>query len=619
MGGGNYWSRAQRRASSRRRFLGMTAAGGVGLAAMTLAACGGSSGSSSSSKNTAGNGGGAEGTQQAGSKSILTPRVDQTSQAVKGGIIQLYTTADVANLDPLAAQSFTGAVAGSWVYPRLLQYKPGLGDKVPTGEVEQGIATKWEQVEPTKLVLTIRDNAKWDPRAPTNSRPLDADDIIFSWKKFQAKSISRQDFAHSANPTAPVDSITKGDGNTIVVNAAFPSAALLTSLAYANYLEIEPREADGGFDPAADMRGAGPWMLTNYTRSVKFEYRRNPNYWRTDVPFADGFDFPIIAEYSAGLAQFKAKKVWAFAVRQEDIIDTKNALPELSLYKGDYTKALWGIYFGLKPDSPFRDARVRQALSMLIDRDAWIDAFYNVSTFKKAGYPAESRWNSHIASGWEGIWLDPQGKDLGDGAKNFQYNPGEAKKLLSAAGYPNGIDTTISYISTPQYGTTFPKMSEVFKGMFEQGGLFKLKTVNPDYNTEYLPKIYFGKGNFDGIAVGAFTLYPDIGQYLLAYYHSKGAREKTAFMGQDGDAQSDALIEKQNQELDNDKRVGILKDWQRYMATQMDIIPFPGYAPPFVLVWPWIGNYGWYRNYGSYTEPQDIYPFWWFDKSKYTG
>jgi hypothetical protein len=55
------------------------------------------------------------------------------------------------------------------------------------------------------------------------------------------------------------------------------------------------------------------------------------------------------------------------------------------------------------------------------------------------------------------------------------------------------------------------------------------------------------------------------------------------------------------------------------MATQMDIIPFPGYAPPFVLVWPWIGNYGWYRNYGSYTEPQDIYPFWWFDKSKYTG
>ncbi|HEY8491746.1 MAG TPA: ABC transporter substrate-binding protein [Dehalococcoidia bacterium] len=599
----NYWIRLQRRAVSRRRFLQATAGGAVGLAGATLLGCG--------------EGGGGE---EEVTPSVLTPRVNTSDRATRGGIYQGVTTADVTNLDPLASPSFTAHVVAGWIYPRLLHYKPGEGDNPATGEVEPGLAAEYEFVEPTRLVLKLRPNAVWDARPPTNKRPITADDVVFSWKKFEASSISRRDFANSANPAAPVTSIEAPDKSTVVIRTKEPFAPLLRSLAFSPYLSIMPQESDGQFDPRNDTRGAGPWILQNYERSVKFEYRKNPDWWNADKVFLDGFDYPIVPEYQSILAQFRAKQVWSYAIRQEDIIDVKRELPELNLFLSDFDRACWGIYFGLQEGSPFRDPRVRQAVSMLIDRDAWIANFYNTPAFEAAGWPVEVRWHSNISSGFEGFWMDPRSDEFGDNGKYFKYDPAEAKKLLEAAGYPNGIQTDIIFISTPQYGTTFPRHAEVFKGFLEDGGMFRLNQVNPDYATEYLPKYYFGQGDFQGIVVGAFTTYPDVGQYMMAYYHSQGARQKTALGGRNGDSRSDRLIEQQMTEVeDEERRIELVKEWQRYMAEQMLIVPYPGQSQGFSVNWPWVGNIGYYRAYHAYTAPSETLIYWWYDQSKHTA
>ena len=208
---------------------------------------------------------------------------------------------------------------------------------------------------------------------------------------------------------------------------------------------------------------------------------------------------------------------------------------------------------------------------------------------------------------------------MGDNGKYFQFNVAEAKKLLSAAGYNSPLETTANYISTTQYGSQFPKTCEVIAGMLNDSKLFNVKTVNPDYTTEFVPKYTRGKGNFQGIAMGATTTFPEIDQYLFTYFHSSGVSEQAALMGQNPDTKSDQMIEAQRSEMDPAKRRGIIQDWQRYAAGWMPFMHFPGKANSFNLTWPWSGNIGVWRPWDSESDVSATAPHAWFDKTKFTG
>jgi ABC-type transport system substrate-binding protein len=275
-----------------------------------------------------------------------------------------------------------------------VQFKPGYLDNPPDGDVEPQLAERYEFADPQTLTFHLRKDAKWDQRAPTSSRPVDARDVVFSWKKFEAQSNSAESLAHSASKFAPVESINAIDDHTVQVKLAFRTGLILPSLAFNRWLQIMPRESDGGFDPRQEMRGAGPWYLETWDRSTRMNFRKNPNYWAKDRPFVDGYDGPIIGEYAQRLAQFRAGKIYGGVVAQNDIIATKEEIPELNVFQGEYGRGNWQIYFGLRPNSPFRDERVRRAVSMLIDRDQILDTFNQVSDFTKKGWPIATRWHS---------------------------------------------------------------------------------------------------------------------------------------------------------------------------------------------------------------------------------
>jgi peptide/nickel transport system substrate-binding protein len=275
------------------------------------------------------------------------------------------------------------------------------------------------------------------------------------------------------------------------------------------------------------------------------------------------------------------------------------------------------LNFGWQPpgQSPFRDERVRQAVSMSWDRDIYIDVFNNVEKFRAEGLPVETYWASALSAGAGSFRLDPREKDFGPNAKYYQYQPAEAKKLLAAAGYPDGLEVTSNYIPGPQLGDSYPRENQVLEDMARQVG-FKPKTNLIDYNTEY-PRYRDTNGKWEGWAyiAGPTTADEAVGMLVWRYAKAGGA----GYLGFDvagkgdgsGDPQVDSMLKRAQSELDTEKRRALVFDIQRYLAQKQYNVTKPGEASFFTLAWPALKNFNVYRG----DRRTDNY-YWWIDQTQ---
>lgn len=490
MSRGDYWHRFMTREISRRLSMAMIAGGS---AAAVLAACGG--GKSNGSATSSGGTGGVGTVPSAKDKSgLLSTPVDTTKNAVPGGVWQYFLTGDVEHFDPMDAQRgvLTNALN---VYSQPLKFKFGTIDSPPNGSFTGDAAESWElSGDGLQITFKLRQNVKLDPRPPTNGRLLDADDWVYSWNTFAAKAPAASELSTKRNPDSPIESFTNPDKRTVVVKLAYPFAPILGQIADTRYsFCIVPVEHDGKYNAHAESRGSGPFVLQRWDPSSRVEYRRNPNFWDSPRPYLGGIDQPIVTEYAQRLAQLNAGNLWYVDVRQEDILGAKKSIPKLNMWK--FPLALnptTPVAFSSKPTSVFRDIRVRQGASMLVDRDALNDLNFNISSFEKAGIGLTARNSTIVTSGDTRFWVDY--KDLGEGGKWHQYNKDEAAKLLRAAGVMNQDLPVNVRMSTAGSAPVTPQV-QAFTAMFADGGFFKpaINLLNPvDSNTF----IHRGKGGW---------------------------------------------------------------------------------------------------------------------------
>jgi ABC-type transport system substrate-binding protein len=195
-----------------------------------------------------------------------------------------------------------------------------------------------------------------------------------------------------------------------------------------------------------------------------------------------------------------------------------------------------------------------------------------------------------------GKWrLDPKGAEIGDAGRWFTHNPQEAKKLLAAAGHPDGID--VRYIFTNNaYGERFNQWAEAVAAMLKEGGV-KTQIAIQDYNREYIASDGTFFGRFEGMFFGLQTPFPDPHDYLFNMLHSQSRRNHAGV----NDAQLDELIDREGGTVNQDERLKLVKEIQRYANEKMYYAPgFIG--PGFVALQPWVKGYKYSANYGSGTE-----------------
>ncbi len=583
----NYWNQLIEGRVGRRRLLAGTAS--AGAAALFLAACGGSK---SGSDNEA--------------QGLLNKPVDSTKEAVKGGTFKDSRNADIGNWDPHTSGAWWSFVNPA-IYGRITRLKAGYMTPA-SGEVVGDLAESWE-FSPDRLTATfkLRPGVTWHNIAPVNGRAFDSEDIVFSWNRFLKDGGNRSNYANSINPQSPVTSLTAPDKSTVVFKLAFPMVnltALLAAHSGGNYT-IVPREMDGGYDIKTKAIGTGPYFVSEHVPSSRFVFKKNPAYYDKAGPYIDGAEFPIITEYSQGLAQLKAGSLHTYAVRGEDVLTTKKDLNALALYEGAMGSNGAGVVFGYRSGdkTPFRDERLRQAFSMTWDRDQFIDVQFNVEGLRSQGIPVKTSWSTSVQNNYFAAWyLDPQGKDFGPNAKYFKKDLAEAKKLVAAAGFASGLEVVSNMISGTDYGVDHQKQVDILEGMANEAG-FKFNRNIMNYQSEFIPRIRDAKGNFDGITWKLLTpsTPPDGIEAMVAYFSKGGGAtfqgiDPTGKGALDGDPFVEDLIQKARGELDQNKAHSYVHEIQRYVAGKGYMWRFPGGATGVDIAWPAVRNYNVYQN-----------------------
>jgi ABC-type transport system substrate-binding protein len=616
----NYWQQVTRTRLTRRRTLATS--GGAVLGAAFLAACG--SGSESG------------GTQSDKSSLVMAP-VDTTASAKPGGTIKHWADGDAVHFDGTASNA-NGVInwVSAFAYPRMLRFQTPKYPQQGKGEVEGELAESYE-LSGDKLTLTfkLRPGLKWDSRAPTNGRVIDAEDIMFSWKKFAAQNPSGGNMAYERSPSAPVESISAPDSRTIVMKMHHPESSIVQLFASWDHFYPQPREAgipvaQGGFDPRQTVRGHGPWMLEEHVPSSRFIWKKNPDYFLKDRPFADRLERPIIPEYAARLAQFKQGNILTTVATPNDIVATKNDVPATVIrQEPNFTNSPTNYQaFGYEGDSPFKDQRVRQAFSMLIDREAFVDAIDNRDNFKASNIDMPVAYHTVLPPGYNDMWLNPQdAKKFGDNAKYLTYNVPEAKKLLAAAGYANGFSFDMYYSQT-LYAQPYQKVSEVINGMVLEGGLKGSQRGFPYeqfkdiyYEAYYGPSYTSGKTKgFNGVVHLADPAVPTVASFLFTFVHKNGGRfhgfTPDGKNAHQGDPKLNDMIDKMRAEFDRNKQLDLSHEIQRYFTGQSYYIPRAATVKPLTLTWPALGNMGVFQASPGENQWAERNVHWWVDQTK---
>jgi len=318
---------------------------------------------------------------------------------------------------------------------------------------------------------------------------------------------------------------------------------------------IMPREvieADG--DASKRVVGSGPFIFDKYESSISFTGKRNPNYYRKGEPHVDEIVGLIVPDTATQLAGLRGKELDYIAVAQQDLEPLKKSNPEIQYVEWEYLNIPF-VYW--KPDKPpFDDPRVRQAVSMAMNRDGMIATVY-------AG---RGNWNNFIPWALSEWWLDPRSAEMGPLAKNYKYDPAAAKALLSAAGYPDGLQ--VELVSTPGYGQVWVQQVELMQQDLKSVGI-NAEIKMQEY-TAYLASTF--KGQFEGgnrLVFGLETPFTEPHDFLFNMYHPSGTRNHAGI----NDAKLTGMIEQQMKTIDRAERKKQIFDIQRYLAEQM-------YYPP---------------------------------------
>ena len=285
--------------------------------------------------------------------------------------------------------------------------------------------------------------------------------------------------------------------------------------------------------------GAGPYKFVSFTPGIELALEAFDGYWRKK-PAVKRVVMKVIQEETTRLAALKRGEIdIAYSIRGELAQEVQHT-PGLTLKPVHPPAPFWLAFVDQwDPKSPWHDERVRKAASLAIDRDG-INKALTLGYSKLTG--------SVIPDSFDYYWKPPAPI----------YDQPQAKKLLAAAGHPNGFDGGEFYCDS-----SYSNVAEAVMNNFAEIGIrTKLMPVERAgflkgaADKKYRNIVQLGSGAFGNAATRLAAFIVKDGAYVYGSYPD-----------------IDELFAKQATELDRKKRGEILNKIQQLVHERTIIAP----------------------------------------------
>lgn len=311
---------------------------------------------------------------------------------------------------------------------------------------------------------------------------LTAEDVKFSYDMYLSD--------HSVNAAKPVlrdlvESVEIVDPHQIVFNLKRVDVTFLGRFANSTFGVASKKyvEAVGEKEAAASPVGSGPFKFIAHQRQISVTLEAVPNHWRETAGFKT-LVLRRIPDQAARLAMLRAGEIAVtevpFKLKREaeaagmkllklqyasiyhvqlggQLLPTRDTFDPNVPWVGDYGDA----------DSQRRALLVRKALNLAVDKKAIIEGVFE-------------------SEGIEGVvpFLAPDSEFIPPDAKPYPYDPAEAKRLLSEAGYPLGFGREFEMLLMPWVGRSeMVDVSEAVAGYWERNLGLTIKRRPIDFGT----------------------------------------------------------------------------------------------------------------------------------------
>jgi len=433
------------------------------------------------------------------------------------------------------------------------------------GEAVPGVASSWDiSDDGTLYTFHLRDDAKW-----SNGDPVTAGDFQFAFRRLMDPQTAAgyasllfiiKNAEAITGGTMPVEElgVKAIDDHTLTITLNAPAPYFLELLTHQTGLPLHQKSVEqygDRFTQAGNMVTNGAFMLESFTPNDKIVMQKNPYYYAADEVKIDTLNWIPFEDRASCMRRFEAGEVHVCSdIPAEQMSYVRANLADefrLAPYLGTYYLPVKGK----TESSPLKDRRVREAISLGIDR-----VFLAEQVWQGTMLPGNSLVPPGIANYVEDV---PQ-LDLGD---DMLAREDKARELLAEAGYaPDSIEIELLYNTSENHKNTMAAVADQLANIGIKA------TLNETEGATYF-NFLREDGPFDIARAGWIGDYNDAQNFLytqlgsVSFNYSKWKNDEY-----------DTLLARAETILDMDERAKVLAEAEKLLLDELPIIPILYYS-----------------------------------------